>query len=90
MTEQERQRAIHTAEAMWGGFYRCPTSGRIIEALPGDDKAMCPCGRSNPNVPTERTERTGVHVVRFLKSATAAEYVDQQQRDLAARAAQEA
>lgn len=65
------------ARAMWGGFYRCPTTGRIIEALEGDDKALCSCGRSNPRVPSEETARTGVHIVRFLDVATAEDYVAQ-------------
>jgi len=73
----EREMLIRRAAAMWGGFYRCPTTGRIIEALPGDDKAICRCGRSNQAVPAERTEQTSVHIVRFLRAATAEEYVDQ-------------
>lgn len=71
------------AEMMWGGFYRCPTTGRIIEGLTGDDKALCNCGKSNPKVPDEMTERTGTHIVRFLEKVTAAEYIDQRDRDLA-------
>lgn len=58
-------------------FWRCPTTGRIIEATIGDDKALCSCRRSNPLVPTEETERTGTHVVRFLKSATVDEWLSQ-------------
>lgn len=73
----QRELLIARAEALWGGFYRCPTTGRIIEAVPGDDKAVCRCGRSNPRVPDERTERTGCHIVRFMDRATAAEYVDE-------------
>jgi len=63
---------------MWGGFYRCPTTGRILEQLPGDDKVLCNCGHSNPNVPQEQTERTGVHIVRFLHAATVDEYLAQE------------
>jgi hypothetical protein len=81
VTEQERQLAAQHAAAMWGGFYRCPTTGRIVEALPHDDKLICHCGRSNPKVPAEGTERTGVHIVRFLQPATALEYVDQCESD---------
>lgn len=69
------------AEAMWGGFYYCPTTGRIIEALPGDDKAICSCRRSNPTVPSERTEQTWTHVVRFLTHATTDAYLDQCAQD---------
>jgi hypothetical protein len=61
----DRARRRLVALAMWGGFYYCPTTGRVIEALEGDDKAICRCGVSNPNVPTERTAETGVHILRF-------------------------
>jgi hypothetical protein len=71
---------------MFGGFVRCPTTGRIIEFLEGDDKALCNCRTSNPKVPVERTEETGVHIVRFLERATALEYVNQRERERAARA----
>lgn len=64
-------------QAMWGGFYRCPTNGRILEALPGDDKVMCSCRTSNPRVRSECTEVTGVHIIRFLQAATVEEYVDE-------------
>jgi len=76
MDERERALKIREAEIFWDGFYRCPTTGRILEGLPGDDKVLCGCGRSNPKVPTERTEQTGVHIRRFLATATAAEYVE--------------
>ena len=75
----ERERRIQIAEALYGGFYYCPTTGRIIEALSGDDKALCGCGVSNPAVPTEQTPQTGVHIVRFLRPATAAAYVAQEE-----------
>lgn len=78
MNDRERKRVI--VEAMWGGFYRCPTTGTIIEALPGDDKVLCGCRRSNPLVPTERTEQTATHIVRFLDRATTDEYLDQRER----------
>lgn len=73
----ERRHLVERAKIFWGAFYRCPTTNRIIECLPGDDKAICGCRKSNPNVPTECTERTGVHIVRFLTPATADEYVAQ-------------
>jgi hypothetical protein len=72
----EREFLILRAKAMWGGFYYCPTTGFIIETLPGDDKAICGCRRSNPACRSERAEATGVHIVRFLVPATAEEYVD--------------
>ena len=60
---------------LWGGFFRCPTTGRILERLKGDDKILCNCRTSNPEVPQERTEETGVHIVRFLRPATVDEYL---------------
>lgn len=81
MTEQERRIDRATAELLWGGFYRCPTTGRIIEALQGDDKAICGCRRSNPRMPAEQTERTGVHIIRFLDQVTTDEYLDQREAD---------
>lgn len=62
-------------------LYRCPNTGRIIDALPHDDKAICRCGRSNPFCPQEQTERTGTHIIRFLQSATIDEYLDQREAD---------
>jgi hypothetical protein len=75
----ERDARIAVLEVLYGGFYYCPTTGRIIEALAGDDKALCGCGVSNPKVPTEQTPLTGVHIVRFLRPATAAAYVAQEE-----------
>jgi CDGSH-type Zn-finger protein len=75
---EDRKLLIERARIFWDGFYRCPTTGRILEGMKGDDKVLCRCGRSNPKVPTESTEQTGVHIRRFLASATAEEYVDQQ------------
>lgn len=74
---QRRQRAL----LMLGGFYRCPTTGRILEALPGDDKVLCSCGRPNPAAPQERTHQTGTHVVRFLRAASVDEYLAQRDAD---------
>lgn len=75
-----RELKIARARLFYGGFYKCPTTGRIIEGLRGDDKVLCACRRSNPRVPQERTEQTGVHIVRFLDLATAEDYVDQEER----------
>ena len=66
------------ADLLWGGFVRCPTTGKVITFLKGDDKALCPCRKSNPAVPQERTEKTGTHIVRFLESATAADFIAQE------------
>jgi hypothetical protein len=42
-------------------YYRCPNTKRIIVLTPGDDKALCSCGKRNPKVPTEAI---GHHVVK--------------------------
>ena len=73
------ERAI--AKVMWGGFYRCPTTGRIIEALEGDDKVVCNCRRSNPRVLAERTEQTGTHIIRFLDEASVDDYLAQREAE---------
>jgi hypothetical protein len=78
--DDEFRRRVQWAKIMWGGFYRCPTTNRILEALKYNDKVMCGCGHSNPAVPSECTERTGTHIVRFLKSATAEEYVREKEQ----------
>mgnify|MGYP001569452356 CR=1 FL=1 len=77
----EREARRLNAHLMWAGFYRCPTTGRIIEAMSGDDKVLWRCQRSNPLVPAERTAQTGTHIVRFLEAATVDEYLDQQDAD---------
>lgn len=66
------------ALAVFGGFYRCPTSGRIVTALQGDDKALCNCGMSNPLALAERTHQTGTHIVRFLQEASVDEWLAQE------------
>lgn len=65
------------AEALYDGFVRCPTTGRVVEVMKGDDKVMCGCGRSNPKCQAERTEMTGTHVVAFMSRATVDEYLEQ-------------
>lgn len=77
VSREERDVLIQRARIIWDAFYRCPTDGRIIEAMGGDDKVLCGCGVANPRCPQELTPRTGVHIRRFLTPATAEEYVDQ-------------
>lgn len=59
----------------------CPTTGRVIDGLLGDDKVLCTCGRSNPAVPEEQTPRTGTHIKRFLRPATEAAWLQQIDQD---------
>lgn len=75
----ERERLIVQCRILWTGFYVCPTTGRILEALHGDDKVLCGCRQSNPKVPAERTEQTGTHIIRFLRPASVEAYVDQRE-----------
>jgi hypothetical protein len=77
----ERELRVLRAQSFYDGFYYCPTTRRILEGLPGDDKVLCGCRTSNPKVPAEATERTGTHIRRFLEPATPEAYVDQQDRD---------
>ncbi len=79
----DRDYRISLAKFMWGGFHRCPTTGRVITSLQGDDKALCNCGKSNPACWQERTELTGVHIVRYLDPASAGAFVDQEDADRA-------
>ena len=72
------------AEVMYGGFYRCPNSDRVLGVLPGDDKVLCPCRQSNPAVPQESTERTGTHIVRFLDPASVEAFLDYEEQRSAA------
>lgn len=72
-----------TASRLFGGFYRCPNLGVIIEALPNDDKVVCCCGIQNPKSPTEPA---GVHRVKFLEAVTVYDYIDQVDRQRSIRA----
>lgn len=66
MTLREQRRQM--AERLWGGFYRCPTTGRVLEQLPGDDKVLCPCSP------------TGTHRVAELERVSVEEYLDDRER----------
>jgi len=52
-------------------LHKCPNAGVVIEAMRGDDKALCGCGKANPKCPREAP---GHHVVAFLEPATIEEY----------------
>lgn len=72
---------------MWGEWthYYCPNTGRIIGT--SDDKAICHCGRPNPEVPAgvrplERVDGAmNLHVAAYLEEATWEEYLDQVAKD---------
>ncbi len=67
------------AEAL-ADFYRCPTTGRIIDGMKGDDKVLCGCGKTNPRV-AERGHREapGVHIKAYLQTATVDEWIKQEE-----------
>lgn len=67
--------------------YRCPNSGRVVEASRGDDKVICSCQRPNPFCAYEvKHNIRGLHQVSFLKKATENELWLQRQADLAEKA----
>ncbi len=63
--------------AMLWDFCKCPTTGKVLEVLKGDDKVICNCGQSGPREPKGYTERSSTHIVRFCERATVDEYVKQ-------------
>jgi hypothetical protein len=68
-------------------FWRCPNDGRVLLASLGhDDKVLCGCGKPQPATlggphHSRFTEPRGAHVKKFLKRATSAEYVRQEESD---------
>lgn len=75
--EDKRRYERNLARFMWGGFYHCPNSERVIASLKNDDKVLCGCGKVNPRCPTEPP---GHHVVSFLKAATVDEFLDYEEK----------
>jgi hypothetical protein len=63
-------------------YWRCPNTGRVIDAAKHDDKALCGCGKPNPRVPTEAP---GLHIKSFLVEASVREFYDQEQHHAAFR-----
>lgn len=70
-TEAQREFARRTCD-----FHRCPNTGRVLQSTQGDDKALCSCEQPNPAVPTEHA---GCHIKRFLRAATADDFVQQEE-----------
>lgn len=61
-------------------FHRCPNTGRIIDSCKHDDKAICNCGETNPQLAINGTrEAPGTHLKRFLATAPVEEYILQEQ-----------
>jgi hypothetical protein len=50
-------------------FFICPNTGKVIEGLPGDDKVLCNCGKSNPAARMPESNANGLitHFVYLLK-----------------------
>lgn len=61
-------------------FHRCPTTGRVIEGMKGDDKVVCGCGKSSPKV-RESIQGVVHHIKRCMEPATVDEYLDQEYRE---------
>jgi hypothetical protein len=80
-SDEARRRDRMVADLLYGAFVKCPTNGRILEVLHGDDKVLCSCGRANSRVPAEETGRTGTHIVRFCDPATVDQWLDQRAAD---------
>ncbi len=66
-------------EVMGWSFVKCPTTGKILEVLKGDDKVICQCGKSGSKEPKGYTERSSTHFVCFCESATIEEYMSQEE-----------
>lgn len=82
--DRERRRLFWS---LGNDFWRCPFTGRVLCASEHDNKALCPCGRTNPELlklSPQSDETGGVvrgashHHKRFLKSATVEEFLDQE------------
>jgi len=77
----EKRKVIKPDRRMLGilydGFVKCPTTGKILEVLEGDDKVLCSCGKSNPKCQAEQTERTHTHLVSFCERASVDEFITQ-------------
>lgn len=58
------------ASILWGGFFKCPNTGKILAALKYDDKVLCFCEQLNTGRITHRIDK--------LMPATAEEYVKQE------------
>lgn len=71
MTRKDRLESLKYTAAL-SSFYRCPTTGRVIEGMNHDDKVLCDCGK---------TETPGTHIVSRLRTATAEEFLDQLEQD---------
>lgn len=61
-------------------FFRCPTTGRVLDGLKHDDKVICGCGKTNPVVAARgHREAPGVHIKTYLERATADEWIKQEE-----------
>jgi hypothetical protein len=70
MTKSSTARRLYT-------FHRCPNTGAVLVTSFEDDKALCRCGLTNPNVPLEEP---GVHVKQFLEPAPIEEFLEQEKK----------
>ena len=77
-TDIEFDRAM--LELSYGGFVKCPTTGKILEVLKGDDKVLCYCGKSGPREPKGYSERTHTHFVELVEKASVDEFIAQEKK----------
>ncbi len=89
--ERQRRRAVYGALA---NFWRCPNTGRILQADPDDNKVLCGCGKTNPRLLrlSPKSDETGGilggpahHFKKFMDSATVDDFIDQEIREEAVR-----
>jgi hypothetical protein len=77
-TAELRRKAIAAALC---DFFRCPTTGKVIDGLKGDDKVLCGCGETNPRVSgVGHREAPGVHIKAYLETATVDEWIAQHEK----------
>jgi hypothetical protein len=51
-------------------FFRCPTTGRVLDGPKHDDKVICGCGKTNPVVAARgHREAPGVHIKTYLRAS---------------------
>jgi hypothetical protein len=73
---REARRTILLAMA---DFYRCPTTGRVVEGIKDDDKLVCGCGKSNPRAQEDAQRGIVHHIKRLMQTATVDEYIAQEE-----------
>ena len=63
-------------------YVKCPTTGKILEVMEGDNKVVCFCGKSNPRYPGEDNQRNHTHFVRFLEKVSVDDFNRQEEKEV--------